>query len=162
MNNATQQILLSIVQTWVISGTPTSRGFRCGLCQRYINEAWHHLLTIGGYKTPVHLCETCEVAIQKSDFKVEKPFVDSTAVSSVYSEEAVTRFKHIIETWQADADPVFKAFTCDNCENELEIDTRDGMRKGWHVWWRMDDARLAELHFHESCGTKMRLLRSSQ
>ena len=58
--NSTQQKLLAIVETWQPNELPEYRGFRCGNCQKNINEAWHHLVDTAGYKLQVHLCKTCE------------------------------------------------------------------------------------------------------
>lgn len=70
-----QKILLRIVKNWKISLTPEYRGFRCADCQKYISSAWHHWLKQGGYRTPVHFCNTCEDKFKSLKIKgIYKPF----------------------------------------------------------------------------------------
>ena len=149
-----QQSLLAIVQSWNITTIPEYRGFRCGLCQRYINEAWHHMLTTGGYLVPDHLCEGCEGAFNSRTVSFDQKSVPEKRLSHSYPAQAEARFKEIISTWPVHDTPVYKPFTCDDCSKNLDIDETDGMRKGFHVWWKMEGEILVELHFHRHCADR--------
>lgn len=155
MNN--QDLLLQIVQTWRISETPEYRGFRCANCQEYKNKAWYHWINTDGYRLPIHLCDdTCEKAFRENRIKIDvtkKQMVDIERFGSsyTYSPTAIEKFERIITSWPEYKDPELKAFTCDECEKELDIDSNDGQKKGYHVWYKTIDNTLAELHFHKSC-----------
>ena len=157
-----QETLLSIVETWNISETPEYRGFRCANCQKYKNEAWYHWVHTGNYKLPIHLClDECELLFRSNLISIDlsrRKTVDRKTFGQAYqySSKAVTRFKEIIASWPEEKEPELKAFTCDNCEKELDIDPKDKRRKGFHVWWNNNEA-LTELHFHTSCGEKLGL-----
>lgn len=160
-----QEILLEIVETWRPSETPEYRGFRCANCQQYKNQAWYHWVNTGGYRLPIHMCDDkCEPAFQSGNILIDqskRAQVDRKTFgnSYKYSEKAVQKFRQIVSTWPKYQKPELKAYTCDNCSLELEIDPKDGMRKGYHVWWKMDPPdgeasdgqTLAELHFHKEC-----------
>ncbi|MBI2021394.1 hypothetical protein HYS93_00740 [Candidatus Daviesbacteria bacterium] len=155
-----QKVLLKIVETWRLSEKPEYRGFRCANCQQYKNEAWYHWVNTGGYKLPIHMCnDTCEPAFQNNSIQIDerkRQVVNREMFgrSYIYSPEATKRFREIINTWPTNKKPELKAFTCDQCDKELDIDNNDGLRKGYHVWWKMDDGKtLAELHFHKECAT---------
>lgn len=164
-----QKPLLSIVQTWRPSEKPEYRGFRCGHCQQYKNEAWHHWLTIEDYLLPVHLCnDTCEPALKNNELKVDMTKVktiDRAMFGDGYKCSDITsqRFNEIIATWSKAQKPILKAFSCDECKDDLTIDPNDGIRKGYHVWYKMDlpagrhgdNKTLAELHFHRRCAEKI-------
>jgi hypothetical protein len=62
-----------------------------------------------------------------------------------------------LATWPEYKEPELKVFTCDLCNKELDIDEKDGVRKGYHVWWKMDDNTLAELHFHKDCASILKI-----
>ncbi len=162
MHQTTEQsLLLDIVLTWKISEIPEYRGFRCANCQQYKNEAWYHWVGTGEYKLPIHLCnDTCENAFREKTIHIDqkkKQVVDRASFGKIYtfSPVATSKFREIVSSWPEDKNPELKAFTCDLCEKDLEIDT-DGVRKGYHVWWKMDDRRtLAELHFHRTCADSL-------
>lgn len=163
-----QDILLQIVETWKISEVPEYRGFRCANCQQYRNEAWYHWLNIGGYKLPIHMCDdTCEPLFQNNSIKIDdtrRQIVDRTNFgnSYTYSPEAVKRFNEIAASWPEYKKPELKAYTCDLCNKKLNIDSTDGIRKGYHVWWKMrDDKTLVELHFHKDCAASMGITEAS-
>lgn len=157
-----QQILLQIVETWRPSEWPEYRGFRCANCQEYKNQAWYHWVHAGGYRLPIHMCDDkCE-----PDFRSGHIQIDESKIAQVdrvtfglgyqYSDEAKKRFGEIVTSWPKEKEPELKAYSCDECSNDLEIDQNDGMRKGYHVWWKMDDGKtLAELHFDRDCGHKL-------
>jgi len=156
-----QEILLDIVKTWKPSEYPEYRGFRCANCQEYKNEAWYHWLNTDNYHLPVHMCkETCESKLQSQTVHIDKSKqqkVDRDEFGNAYkySGTAIQRFKEIVASWPEYEDPKLKAFYCDDCDNELGFDL-DGLRKGYHVWWKMEDGKtLAELHFHKTCGHKL-------
>ena len=52
--------LEEIVKTWKPNLEPEFRGFRCGVCQKTIEKAWHHKLDSAEYLVTVHLCEDCD------------------------------------------------------------------------------------------------------
>jgi len=158
-----QELLLKIVETWRPSEQPEYRGFRCANCQEYKNEAWYHWVNMGNYKLPIHMCnDTCEPAFQDGSIQVnevKRATVDreTFGTSFQFSEKAQERFKEIVASWPEYKEPELKAYTCDDCEKDLDIDT-DGTRKGYHVWWKMPDGKtLAELHFHKHCGDSLDL-----
>ncbi len=75
---------------------------------------------------------------------------ESFGTSYHYTPKAIKRFREIVSSWPEYKKPELKTFTCDECEKELKIDKDDRIRKGFHVWWKMDDGKtLAELHFHK-------------
>lgn len=155
-----QNILLQIVKTWRLSEKPEYRGFRCANCQQYKNEAWYHWVNTGGYKLPIHMCnDTCEPAFQNNtiqidEAKIQKVDRETFGNSYIYTPGAVKRFKEIVSSWPEYKEPELKAYTCDQCNKELDIDPTDEVRKGYHVWWKMGDGKtLAELHFHKNCAT---------
>jgi hypothetical protein len=118
---------------------------------------------MGNYKLPIHMCnDTCEPAFQDGSIQVnevKRATVDreTFGTSFQFSEKAQERFKEIVASWPEYKEPELKAYTCDDCEKDLDIDT-DGTRKGYHVWWKMPDGKtLAELHFHKHCGDSLDL-----
>lgn len=152
-----QNILLDIVGTWKISKNPEYRGFRCANCQKYNNVAWYHWLNDGGFKLPVHLCKNCEAKFQDNAIGIDeskKQIINRKTFgnSYKYSPAAIKKFKKIVVSWPKHQKVEFKAFSCDQCGKVLDIDKKDGLRKGYHCWWKMEDGKtLAELHFHKSC-----------
>ncbi len=160
-SQAEQEILLKIVETWNPSMKPEYRGFRCANCQKYKNEAWYHWVHTGGYRLPIHMCtDTCEPQFQNGTINIDeskRKQVIREEFNPTYSEKTEKRFDEIIASWPEYKKPELKAYTCDECEQDLDIDT-DVQRKGWHVWYKMpDDFTLAELHFHKSCAKKIGL-----
>jgi hypothetical protein len=159
-NQAEQQKLLEIVETWNLNEKPEYRGFRCANCQGYKNEANYHFLNFGGYRLPIHMCEDgCEQALQLEQIEIDpsrKVVVnkDTFGKKYQYAPEAIERFKQIVASWPEYQKPELKAFLCDDCGDDLEIDHADGQRKGFHSWWN-NDGTLVELHFHRECGNKL-------
>jgi hypothetical protein len=157
-----QGLILAIVETWNPSETPKYRGFRCANCQEYRNKAWYHWLYTGGYRMPIHMCdETCEKAFQAGliaidDSKRTEVNRKSFGTDTIYNINAVTKFREITASWPDYKEPELKSFTCDACDQDLDIDPIDNIRKGFHVWWKMDDGKtLSELHFHRTCASKL-------
>lgn len=161
-----QQILLQIVETWRLNEFPEYRGFRCANCQQYKNEAWYHWVNTaheaGQFRLPIHMCnDTCEPAFQNDTIQIDqakRTQVDRESFGNNYnfSDSTKRKFRGIVASWPDYKKPELKAFTCDDCGNDLEIDKTDGARKGYHVWWKMDDGKtLTELHFHRDCGHKL-------
>lgn len=162
-----QSLLLEIVETWALNEFPTYRGFRCANCQQYKNEAWYHTVNTGdesgNFRLPLHLCnDTCEAQFQAGTLTVSgetQPHkVDRASFGNQYqfSKQAQERFSEIVASWPEYKEPELKAFTCDQCQADLEIDEVDGARKGYHVWWKMPDNKtLTELHFHKECGHRL-------
>lgn len=161
MNSSEQSLLLDIVKTWNISESPEYRGFRCANCQEYKNIAWYHWVTTGGFRLPIHLCDdTCEKALKSGELNVDKTKqkeIDRNTFGKThsYTPEAVTTFRNIVSSWPDESKPLLKAFTCDLCEKDLDLE--DGIRKGWHVWWNTNGT-LTELHFHKACGASIGIL----
>lgn len=152
-----QNLLLEIVHSWNISPTPEYRSFRCAVCQEYKNEAWHHWLRSGGYLVPVHLCnDTCEPAFRSGSLLLASvPPATPPTLTNPYSPKAMGTFDELIEEWNSLAAPVLRAFTCDLCEKELDVDSEDSKRKGYHVWYKTKSNDYAELHFHRQCFTNL-------
>ncbi len=158
-----QEILLKIVETWRPSEQPEYRGFRCANCQEYKNEAWYHWVNTAGYRLPIHMCDdTCEPQFQAGTVQVneeKRAQVNRETFGYQYTEAAKKRFREIIASWPEYKEPELKAYVCDNCGKELDMETLpDGsrQRQGYHVWWKMDDGQtLAEMHFHRDCGHRL-------
>ncbi len=148
-----QQLLLTIVKSWTLSSDPEYRGFRCAACQEYKNESWHHWLTSGGYIVPVHLCpDTCEPAFHAHNLKIAlKPPATPPILANNYSEKTKETFEELLEDWNTHSQPLLKAFICDLCGKDLDIDPKDNLRKGFHVWYETRSKIKAELHFHKNC-----------
>jgi hypothetical protein len=157
MNKQEEQgLLLKIVKTWSINRDPEYRGFRCANCQQYQNKMWHHYLNSENFILPVHLCEKCEQDFQSGNILINssnKPLIDVTNFLEGYQLDENTRqeFRGIVEGWSLNSAPELKEFTCDKCKEKLEVDLIDGQRKGYHVWFRLNNETLAELHFHKEC-----------
>lgn len=159
-----QDLLLKIVETWRPNPIPEYRGFRCANCQQYKNQAWYHWLNTAGYRLPVHMCtDTCEPAFQNASITIaqdKRQTVDRPTFgqSYPYPSPAVQAFRNIVAAWPDAAPPQLKAFTCDLCHQDLDIDPQGSQRKGYHVWWLMDDGTtLAELHFHRHCAQQLEI-----
>jgi hypothetical protein len=152
-----QAILLKIVETWRPSEKPEYRGFRCANCQQYKNEAWYHWVNTDGYHLPIHMCaDNCEPAFQAGTIQIDESKRAEVnrktfGIGYAYAEEAKKRFEKIVASWPEYKEPELKAYTCDGCGQNLDIDPADNQRKGWHVWYKMADNTLAELHFHKDC-----------
>lgn len=161
-NAREQDLLFQIVETWHPSEKPEYRGFRCANCQQYKNEAWYHWLNTNGYRLPLHLCNnTCELSFQNETIQIDsskRQSINRTLFGSNYEypKETQDRFAEITNSWTQNVVPVLKAFICDDCGSDLDIDPIDGQRKGYHVWYKMPDGQtLTELHFHKECGNKL-------
>lgn len=148
-----QALLLQIVKSWNISPTPQYRGFRCAACQEYKNESWYHWLYEGGFLVPVHLCDdTCHVAFLSGALQLaSQPPSQTINLTNPYSPKAIGTCEELVEEWNTLAQPVLKAFACDLCEKDLDIDPEDSQRKGFHVWYLTKNNHKAELHFHKDC-----------
>ena len=162
MNTEEQEVLLSIVKTWNISEAPEYRGFRCANCQQYKNEAWYHWVNSDNFLLPIHLCDdTCELLLENNALQIHTAKQHETERETFgkkypYSSESIETFQKIISSWNKTEERVLKAFTCDLCNKELDIDSSDGVRKGWHVWWS-NNGILTELHFHNNCASPLQI-----
>lgn len=157
-----QRILLSIIKSWQINSVPEYRGFRCGHCQMYINKAWHHWIHNRFYKLPLHLCSDCED--QFNDDLLQLPLSrqeilthDTFKATYHYSPNTIKRFIAIVSQWPNYKRSVLKIFTCDECGQILDIDTPEKIRKGYHVWWKINSETLTELHFHKKCAYRLQI-----
>lgn len=151
MNIAKQQALLKIVQTWNLSKDPEYRRFRCANCQTHmLGAVFHHLLNLGGFICPVHLCRNCQaqfntgvIASQNPPAKIDRPIFN-------FLPENVAG---IVESWNKEQDgPILKEISCDYCNKPLEKDN-EGYPEGFHIWWKNND-NLVEVHFDKSCAEK--------
>ena len=144
-----QEILLGIVKTWNLNERPEYRGFRCANCQNYMNEAWHHWLTKGGYKSPVHFCNSCETDYESSNIIIKPPtFFDKNTFGLKFPKDVESKLIEIQKNWNTDADPIYKNFECDDCGTK--------MLEAYHVWFNMDKI-LIEEHFCKDCGDGLHL-----
>lgn len=163
MDPQEQSLLIQIVGTWEIKEVPEYRGFRCAYCQEYKNEAWYHWVNTGGFKLPIHLCnDNCEPKFQNSTLTVDSKKYQALDKSNfgdsyTFSPKAIQKFQEIVSSWPEYKAPELKAFTCDLCEKDLEIDKSDNVRKGYHVWYKMPDTTLVELHFHRACAQSLEI-----
>ena len=138
-----QDVLLHVVQTWNLNPKPEYRGFRCANCQRYLHKAWHHWITSGGYRTPVHLCQSCEGLFKKGKLKARgsrRPALKSRFYTNLSSKVRAQLRNFIGRT---SSRPVYKSFTCDKC--------RTSFTKAYHVWLFLRGS-LNELHLCKRCG----------
>ncbi|MBI4175822.1 MAG: hypothetical protein HY518_01345 [Candidatus Aenigmarchaeota archaeon] len=140
-----QQVLLGIVKSWNIKGRPEYRGFTCGLCGRPLHRAWHHWLHSGGFRTPVHLCAKCQLAIPRIMVKLPV-MIDRKTFGIKFSAETENIIKRIVKSWNTQEVPGYRPFSCDKCGRNV--------RKAWHTWHGMGPL-LAELHFCRRCGRAM-------
>ena len=142
-----QKLLLKIVKTWDLKPEPEYRGFRCANCQKYMAKAWHHWLFTGGYKTPVHFCNKCENNFRSSKTETKNPEVRVAKGNFQYNiPQAIhNQLEKIAFRWNIKADPVYKAFICDNCQRK--------MGKAYYIWFSIGII-LAEAHFCKNCGNK--------
>lgn len=144
-----QKTLLRIVRTWSLSPQPEYRGFRCANCQAYMKKAWYHWLDSGGYKTPVHFCSQCEKTFRSGKIETEKPIVKVDKSRFLkFPEEIKTWLARAVNSWKTKAKPIYKTFTCDECEGK--------MHKAYHVW-DVQKGVLVEIHFCKKCGDKLKL-----
>jgi RNase P subunit RPR2 len=147
-----ESIILSLVQAWKINGKAKYRGFRCGNCQRPLYKAWHHWCTEGGYLTPVHLCNNCELLFKTSRIKIINPsiFPNKMKVGIELPNHLKDKLKEIIKSWNVNGEPIYKTFTCDNCGRKIH--------KAYHFWVKMDNT-LTEFHFCKKCGDELQFLK---
>lgn len=145
---AQDEVLLRIVRTWKPNERPEYRGFRCANCQRNVRKAWHHWLDAGGYKTPVHFCESCEKKFRAEKIEGTTPEVkiDRKKFGMRFSSSVEQRLREASAKWNTKAKPKHKTFTCDRCGRS--------MHKAWHVWFN-DRGKLVEAHFCNECGRRI-------
>ena len=158
-----QKTLLEIVETWTLNEYPTYRGFKCANCQEFKNETWYHWVNSGdengNYRLPIHMCnDKCHKAFENGTIEVnqsKRTKVDRNTFGNLYNfpDKTKQRFEEIVANWPENKNPEFKIYNCDDCGEDLEIDPEDGIRKGFHVWWKMPDNKtLTERHFQKECG----------
>ena len=138
-----QALLLRIAGTWNPNPKPEYRGFRCTNCKRSLHKAWHHWLTSGGYRTPVHLCQNCESLFKQDKLKargLRRPALKSRFYTN-FSSKIRGKLRNFLG--RVSARPAYKGFTCNKC--------RTGLLKAYHVWSFLRGS-LRELHFCKRCG----------
>lgn len=143
-----ENIFLKIVKTWQLKELPEFRGFRCANCQKYMNKAWYHWLDEGGYKTPVHFCDKCEKEYGCSQIKILNLPVrfNRKKFGFAFPPQIKSKIINIAGKWDTKAKPVYKMFTCDECQRS--------MIKAYHVWANLNNT-LIETHFCWECGQKL-------
>ena len=154
MNKTEEQgLLLKIIGTWVINEIPEYRAFKCANCQNYINKARYHWINSNGFRLPLHLCQQCELKLQQNKVVVKENNTIQNFNNSYQLSDVVRKhFEEIIDKWPVSNTPELKEFTCDECLKTLNVDKDDNQRKGYHIWYKMEDGNtLAELHFHRHC-----------
>ncbi len=141
-----QDVLLRIVRTWRLNPKPEYRGFRCANCQRYLRRAWHHWLTSSRYRTPVHLCQSCESLFRQDKLKVRG--ARRLAIKSRFYKNFSLKVKGQLRKFlgRTSTRPVYKGFTCDKCKTSLQ--------KAYHIWSFLRGS-LNELHLCKRCGDKI-------
>lgn len=151
-----QKALQDIVNTWDINPLPTFRGFKCGNCQKYINEAYYHWLNSSQFYLPVHFCTSCQKLLKenKLEINISKGKHPKQDDFPILSESTKRTFADIVSRWSPHESNNPTPFFCDDCQGKLDNDRSDEMRKGYHVWWP-NEGRLHELHFHRKCGDKV-------
>lgn len=160
MDNKLQKQLQTIVESWDITSKPEYRGFRCGLCQKYKNEAWYFLLDTTKFLVPVHLCDNgCKEKFLQNKLVFSNRKAALHFHQYTFSKNVINRFAMITKKWKT-TNPVLKKFFCDECGKVLIIDKKDKRRKGFHIWWD-NKGILTELHFHRSCATKLDIFSKS-
>jgi predicted RNA-binding Zn-ribbon protein involved in translation (DUF1610 family) len=145
MNN--QKVLLRIIQSWNLNPKPEYRGFRCANCQKTIRKGWYHLLTTGGYKTPVHFCNRCENKFRLNEIEVKKPIVKVNKSKFIkFPGNIKSKLQKAVQKWNIQSKPIYKIFICDNCGKN--------MLKAYHIWLVLKK-NLVEVHFCRQCGGKI-------
>lgn len=135
-----QEILLRIVKTWDLNPKSEYRGFRCASCQNYVKKAWHHWLTDGGYKAPVHFCNKCEKDFKSKKINTKKPI---SKLNRLKFSKPDAETKRLIGKLNVKSKPTYKTFVCDNCERKLH--------KAYHIWTILKKD-LVETHLCKQCG----------
>jgi len=143
----TQKQLLQIVQSWNLNPNPEYRGFRCANCQKYMQKAWYHWLVEGGYKTPVHFCNSCEEKFKLNKIEINKPKLLVNKSKFKLPTEIKNKLIELSKKWKTKAKPIYKIFTCDACN--------ENMYKAYHIWLTEKD-RLIEVHLCRKCGKMLK------
>ncbi|MBI5220338.1 MAG: hypothetical protein HY978_00685 [Candidatus Liptonbacteria bacterium] len=145
-----QERLLAIVHTWQPSAKPEMRDFRCAACQNYMTgEVWHRWLISSEFRTPVHLCDSCDPKFRTDELTLAPAItgLNREDAGYVYPPEIAEQFRKIFFRWPVASAPVRKQIVCDDCNQPLPE------TKGYHVWWN-DRGVLTELHFDLACAAK--------
>lgn len=159
-----QRLLLKIIGTWQPNNNPEYRGFRCGICQKYINKGWHHWLYSDNYLLPIHICIDCEPNLDIENITLAHRKVikkGSIINNNIFKETAIRRLTEIIKSWRLYKKPKLKIFSCDECGKDLFLEKFPNgtkQRKGYHVWWKSNKSIISELHFHKKCGNKLKIV----
>lgn len=146
-----QKILHKIVSSWNKKNIPEYRGFLCGACGKKLHKAWFHYIISHEYKTPVHLCNTCEKKFERGTLEVAVIPTELVSESQAKYQEIPDqarlaslskRVRNDIVKWWKSAKGIYKTFFCDMCGKNLF--------KAYHVWAR-DKKTLIETHFCKTC-----------
>ncbi len=134
-----QRELLKIVKTWHITPGRSYRIFKCGNCRRVLRRAWHHWLDSAQFKTPVHLCKSCqknlEISYPKAKVNLKrKDFLSPPKLKST--------FLRITLRWNINSQVRLKKFNCDYC--------RRPVFKANHIHLRLN-AKISEVHICREC-----------
>lgn len=151
MENSKQTVFVNIIQTWYISDKPKFRPFTCGHCHTvFQGPAYHHWVNTENYKTPIHLCQSCEQVIHDGTLTATFPknAKHEKTVEEEYSETVKKAFDDIISAWDTTKDPGFKVFTCDKCKQE--VPRANGLQQACHCWYQKGNV-LSEVHLCKAC-----------
>lgn len=151
MNDFNQKTLLTIVKNWRINLRPEFRGFRCAVCQEYVEAAWHYWLAICGFITSVHFCNTCNQKLKTNQLELKNSKTEKSITKIQYGKNLENKLREIRETWQTKEPPKFKEFTCDKCMNPLPN------AQGYHAWFS-GDGLISEFHFDRKCAHEIGLI----
>jgi hypothetical protein len=150
MMEKVQAKLSVIVRGWKLNDKPEFREFHCGLCQDLlIFGAWHYLLHVDGYLTPVHLCEYCKERFGNGEIveNLSSDF-DRSSFRPTFSPKTEAVLDCVVKRWDIEAPPSYRMFSCDACHKPLEN------ARSWHVW-RSKKGVLIECHFCRRCWAKI-------
>ena len=100
-----QEFLIQIVKKWNPNTEPEFRDFRCGMCQKEVKEARHHVLDSDEYQVTVHLCDECEASsgILKGEWK---PF---------WCDKCKTQLTRAYHVWNTEGGKLMETHLCKSC-----------------------------------------------
>ena len=137
MSNLEQKTLLRIVRSWKINKKPEYRGFRCANCQKYIYKSWHYWLKRGGYQTPVHFCNKCQVQLRA---------LKNKAVYKTFAcDNCGKKMSKAYHVWNKKNEVLSESHFCKNCGSKLGFGKRI---KG--IIYDLDGTIISTVKLHEA------------
>lgn len=104
------KVFSKIVESWEINLKPEYRGFRCANCQKYIFKAWHYSFHNKKYRTPVHLCNSCN---RKLEFEL-----NSRGIYKAFTCDACKNPKRkMYHIWKTKNETLEEIHICKDCYN---------------------------------------------